>query len=256
MRARAEAERAGGDSPDTSLPDALNGLLCERWPFCGDRIVHRSAGDDTIPLTDPGAGRALCACFEHWCRGMPGEDRRGLGSLWAQWYAVTVWPPLVTGILLLGTAPRFMSGETALLVDQDGCPSGLRIASGAQTGDPATLLGMLAHEHTAPLLDTIATATATAPRVPWSNVANVLGWVLGELGAIADESTLLPGYDLLAQRYRPDGCPNPLYTGACRAAATGGPVRRVCCLRYRLTGFGYCGDCPITCRERIPADGS
>ncbi|MFW5970013.1 MAG: siderophore-iron reductase FhuF [Halofilum sp. (in: g-proteobacteria)] len=239
--------------PVTSFPDALNGLLHERWAFFHDRIVHRAATDGAVPLADPDASDALNACFERWCRGMPGEDRRGLGSLWAQWYAVTVWPPLVTGILLLGTAPRLTSRDTRLLVDADGCPSGLRIATDVRIDDPAALFDRLIH-HAEPLIDTIATATATAPRVPWSNVANVTGWMLGELHAVADDATLAPGYDLLARRQRPDGCPNPLYTGACHAPATGRPARRVCCLRYRLTGFDYCGDCPITCRCRPTHD--
>lgn len=234
----------------------MNRLLRERWPFCTDRIIRDAGNSDGIPLAGPAAHQALTAAFERYCAGMPGEDRRGLGSLWVQWYAVTVWPPLVTGILLQGTAPWLPSRDTELLVDADGCPGGLRIAAGVQSGDPATLLDQLTHDHAAPLIDAIAAATATAPRVPWSNVANVLGWMLGELGAIADEATLAPGYDLLARRRQSDGRLNPLYTGAGRMAATGRPARRVCCLRYRLTGFDYCGDCPITCGERIPANGS
>lgn len=247
MQAPTEADSISGAPPDSSLPDALNALLRERWPFFTDRVVCRAAGGEAIPLTEPDAESALCACFEHWCRGMPGEDPRGLGSLWAQWYAVTVWPPLVTGILLLGRAPRLASQETRLLVDGEGCPCGLQVAPEAQRGDPATLLGMLADEHAAPVLETIAGATATAPRVPWSNVANVLGWMLAELGTIADGPTLAPGYELLTRRRQPGGRPNPLYLGACRVAAPERPARRVCCLRYRLSGFDYCGDCPITC---------
>lgn len=241
-------EAVCGDAPETPLPAALHEVLRERWPFCCDRLVHHPTADDAIPLTGPHAGDALCDCFERWCRGMPGEDRRGLGSLWTQWYAVTVWPAAVAGILLLGRAPRFECSETRLLVDEDGCPSGLGIAPDARDGDPATLLDTLTDAHAAPLIETLAEATATAPRVPWSNVANVMGWMLSELGTIADEATLAPGYDLLRRHQRPDGGPNPLYLGADRVAAPGRPARRVCCLRYRLTGFGYCGDCPITCR--------
>jgi ferric iron reductase protein FhuF len=249
MRTPAEAECVGDGSLETPLPDALHALLQERWPFCCDRIVHDAPrAGDAVRLNGADASRALRDCFERWCRGMPGEDRRGLGSLWTQWYAVTVWPPIVTGILLLGRAPRFEHRETRLVVDEDGCPSGLGIASDARDGDPATLLDRLTDAHAAPLIETVAEATATAPRVPWSNVANVLGWMLSELAAIADEATLAPGYDLLRQRQRPDGRPNPLYLGASRVAAPGRPARRVCCLRYRLSGFGYCGDCPITCR--------
>lgn len=248
MRTPVEAERVGGGSPETPLPDALHALLQERWPFCRDRILHDACAGDTVPLTGPEAGRAVCDCFDRWCGGMQDEDRRGLGSLWTQWYAVTVWPPLVAGILMLRRAPRFERRETRLLVDEDGCPSGLGIAPEVQSGDPATLLGMLVDEHAARVIDTVAEATATAPRVPWSNVANVLGWMLAELGTIADEATLAPGYELLTRRHRPDGRPNPLYLGASRVAAPGRPARRVCCLRYRLTGFDYCGDCPITCR--------
>lgn len=253
---RAEAAWRRDPMAAMSLPDELNALLRERWPFCTGRIVGDAGTSDAIPLTAPAARQALAAGFERYCRSMPGEDRRGLGSLWAQWYAVTVWPPLLTGILLRSVAPRLDAAETALLVDGSGCPTGLRIAPGARSGDPATLLDSLAQDHTAPVLATIAEVTATAPRVPWSNVANVFGWMLGELGAIADAATLAPGYALLAQRRLADGRSNPLYTGADCVAATGRPPRRVCCLRYRLSGFGYCGDCPIPCSERPRAAGS
>ena len=247
MRTPAEGERVGDGPPETPLPDALNALLRERWPFCCDRILFHPSAGVAVPLSGHDAGRALCDCFERWCGGMQGEDRRGLGSLWTQWYAVTVWPPLVAGILLLGRAPRFECRETRLLVDEDGCPSGLGIAPEVQSGDPATLLGMLTDEHATPLINAVAEATATAPRVPWSNVANVLGWMLTELGTVADEPMLAPGYELLTRRRQPDGRPNPLYLGASRVAVPGRPARRVCCLRYRLSGFDYCGDCPITC---------
>lgn len=253
---RAEAGRSRGQMPAPSLPDELNALLRERWPFCTDRIVHQADAGEPIPLAGPAARADLVAAFERYCCTMPGEDRRGLGSLWAQWYAVTVWPPLVTGILLRGAAPYLDAGGTALLVDETGCPMGLRIAPGIRCDDPATLLDMLAHEHTQPLFEAIAETTATAPRVPWSNVANVLGWMLGELGAITDAATLAPGYALLEQRRLADDRPNPLYTGAGCVAATGRPPRRVCCQRYRLSGFGYCGDCPITGCDPPSNDGS
>lgn len=245
-------DRTGG----FSLPDELNALLHERWPFCTGRIVHQAGAGDAVPLIGPDADQALVAAFEHYCRSMPGEDRRGLGSLWAQWYAVTVWPPLVAGILLRGVAPRLDAPETALVLDDDGCPVGLRIAPGNRSGEPATLLDTLACEHARPLLGAIAEATGTAPRVPWSNVANVLGWMLGELGAVADAPTLAPGYALLGRQRLADGRPNPLYTGADCVPATGRPPRRVCCLRYRLSGFGYCGDCPIPECGRASNDAS
>lgn len=256
MPHEAQGESPGDRTPQPSLPDKLNALLRERWSFCTDRIVYQPGASDAIPLTGPDARQALVARFEQYCRSMPGEDRRGLGSLWAQWYAVTVWPPLVTGILLRGAAPRLDAAETALLVDDDGCPVGLRVAPGTRSGDPATLLDTLAREHADPLLTVIAEATATAPRVPWSNVANVVGWMLGELGAIADTTALAPGYALLARRRLADGRPNPLYTGADCVPATGRPPRRVCCLRYRLSGFGYCGDCPIPECGRASNDAS
>ena len=166
MPAGDEVECAASDPPIASLPDTLSVLLRERWPFCSDRIVHDAADSEAISLTDSGANEALGACFEHWCRTMPGEDRRGLGSLWTQWYAVTVWPPLITGIVLLGKVPELTSRDTQLLVDADGCPSGLRVATGVRVDDPATLFDGLI-QHATPLIDTIATATATAPRVPW-----------------------------------------------------------------------------------------
>jgi len=85
------------------------------------------------------------------------------------------------------------------------------------------------------------------------NVANVFGWMLGELGAIADGATLAPGYALLASPRLSDGAANPLFLGTGVNTATGRPERRVCCLRYRLDGFGYCRDCPVTRRHGAAA---
>lgn len=251
MAASTPVARALDPEPaGTPLPERLNALVAERWPFFADRIVAAADGGEAIRLRVPDRAERLRACLDCYCRARPGQDRRGLGSLWAQWYAVTVWPPLVAACLLLRRAPCFDDSACALRVDADACPTGLCIGAETRDADPAAVLEGLAREQAAPVCEAVAEGCAVSPRVPWSNVANVIGWTLGELEAVADRDTVAPGHELLARRRYADGTPNPLYLGSCVDASTGRPGRRVCCLRYRLDGSGYCGDCPVSCGRR------
>jgi ferric iron reductase protein FhuF len=242
-------------SARVALPARLDALLGERWPFFGGRIAATAGAYEALPLPAPGdaeGGAALAARFERYCQAQPGGDLRGLGSLWVQWYAVSVWPPLIAAALLWREGPC-LDGAPALLLDASACPVGLQIAPEAARGEPTELLEKLARHQAGPLCAAVARGTRMAPRVPWSNVANVFSWMLGELGAIADGATLAPGYALLASPRFSDGAANPLFLGTGANAATGRPERRVCCLRYRLDGFGYCSDCPVTLRHGAAA---
>ncbi|MEX0607496.1 MAG: siderophore-iron reductase FhuF [Halofilum sp. (in: g-proteobacteria)] len=231
------------DSPGAriELSRDVDGLVAERWPF----FVGRLRTQGGIPMSALATAEGVESHLGAFARQYPAQDARGVASLWGQWYAVTVWPPLVTAILLCEAAPELRAAHTALVLDDEAKPAGLALPAFATTGDPGHSLERLARLHTAPLMDAVAGAAGMAQRVLWSNVANVFGWFLDELEAVAAPHVLEPGRRLLTRGCWPDGTRNPLHIPGARPEPPR-PERRVCCLRYRLDGFGYCGDCPIT----------
>ncbi len=237
----ADAEVAGVDT----LVHQLNRLLSANWPFFADRIVTDPGDRRVVSLERLTDEAALAPCLAQFATAQGESDRRGVVSLWTQWYAVSVWPALVASAVVLGRVPPLTGARTGLLVDDQGCPVGLLVGPGSDEMTPAAALERLARDQAAPLMRASAAWGRVAPRVPWSNCANVLGWFLSELAAVADSEALASAYRVLGEGVWPDGSVNPLGIGATCAAQTGRPPRRVCCLRYRLAQCGYCGDCPI-----------
>ncbi len=241
VTADADAGVAGVDT----LVDELNRLLATNWPFFADRVVTDPGGHQVVPMDRLAHEAELAGHLAHFAAAQGERDPRGVVSLWTQWYAVSVWPALAVGAVVLGRMPPLAPGETGLIVDADYCPMGLLVAPGASEATPAIGLERLARDQAAPLMHASARWGGVAPRVPWSNCANVLGWTLSELASIAEPEALASAYRVLGARAWPDGSVNPLGIGDCCAADTGRPPRRVCCLRYRLAQCGYCSDCPI-----------
>lgn len=240
---------APGETID--LISAVDRLVAERWPFFRQRLQdHASAGDSQrVTLASlqgtEGFGEQLGRFAGHY----PGQDLRGIASLWVQWYLVTVWPPLAAASLLLGAKPQLDAGATALVIDEEGKPAGLALPATAPTGRAGVGLESLARDQAAPLLDNAAAAAGMSPRVPWSNAINVLGWFLDELDQLGEHEASMLGRDLLLRPRWSDGSRNPMHVPA-GLSTSARPQRRVCCLRYRLDGVDYCGDCPISSRRR------
>ncbi len=222
----------------------VDALVATHWPFFQGRL-RAPETDYAIPFSLLAATAGLEPHLRSFASHYPNQDVRGVASLWSQWYAVTVWPPLLGAIVVLGAHPDVDPHRTDLILDEAGKPEALGVPRFAPTGDPTHALEQLARTQAAPLLESLARAAGVAPRVVWSNVANVLGWFLDELEPVAEASALLPARRLLQRPRWDDGLRNPLYV----PTALAGPPRaerRVCCLRYRLDDFGYCTDCPIT----------
>lgn len=228
-----------------TLADELNGLLAAYWPFFAHRIVSDPGSHHVVPMERLADEAELARYLTQFASAQGESDRRGVVSLWTQWYAVSVWPALTAAAVVLGRIPPLTGGRTGLLVDPCGCPVGLLVERHSTTMTPAAALERLARNQAAPLVQRTALWGAVAPRVPWSNCANVLGWFLSELACVAHTEPLASAYRVLGERVWPDGTINPLGIGHRCAAETGRPPRRVCCLRYRLAQCGYCGDCPI-----------
>lgn len=239
-----------GDGPE--LASRVSELLAPHWPFYRDRLRIPTGNPAEVTLDRLARPEETAVRLADFARTRPGQDIRGMASLWIQWYLVTAWPPVLAAVLLLGRRPDLDPGRTALVIDDEAKPEAIAIE--AETGvsnDPAALLEALVHGQGASLIDGMSRAAGMAPRVGWSNAANVLGWFLAEAAAIADPDALAPGWRLLRQRRRPGRAPNPLCIadfGKC--SSDGRPGRRVCCLRYLLDCHSYCADCPVPLHRR------
>lgn len=237
-----------GSAGTLELPRAVDEFVGERWPFMQGRL-RSTATQGAIPLTALQCSREAMQWLDRFAEQYPDQDLRGIASLWAQWYLVSVWPPLMAAVLALERSPELDSAHTALLVDAGARPEGLALRSfPVREESTSTALERLVREHAAPMLEAVAVGCGVAPRVLWSNAANVFGWYIDELEPIAGAPAVEPGRHLLMRPRWSDGTRNPLYMPNAQVAPPRA-ARRVCCLRYRLEGFGYCPDCPITCRN-------
>lgn len=237
-----------GDSGDgPGLASRVSELLAPHWPFYRDRLRIPTGTPAEMTLDRLARPEEMAVRLADFARTRPGQDIRGMASLWIQWYLVTAWPPLVAAVLLLDRRPDLDPARTLLVLDDEHKPEAIAIEAEAGVGnDPAALLAALVHGQAAPLIDSMSRAAGMAPRVGWSNAANVLGWFLVEAAAIADAEALVPGWRLLQERRRPDGTRNPLCIADFgNRSPDGRPGRRVCCLRYRLDCHPYCSDCPV-----------
>jgi len=223
---------------------ALEDVLGTHWPGVAQWVTTQREGVRELKHGDLLRPDRIASQIARFVHAHPDADDKALASLWTQWYAATTWPALVAGAVLLGSGPRL--ADTVILLDNDARPAGLRIASVTPVG-VEDFLESLTREQARPLM-AAAAATGVSPRVPWSNAINVLGWMLDQLRCVTSEARLAHGFAVLDRPVWPDGTTNPL--AAPGGSATGRPARRVCCLRYRLQGFDYCGDCPIPIRSR------
>ncbi|GAB3132143.1 siderophore-iron reductase FhuF [Novispirillum itersonii] len=242
----------------TSQPETLNLMLdqrmtgylsgCRTVRFCAPAALPEQTAT-CIPadhLLDPDVINALIDRYA--ATHTEGTDRRGLASIWAQYFFGVLLPPLAIAVL---TADAPAAADPALWrmhLSADGLPERFDIACAA----PAVPTDLAAFETViAPLLDSLHRATRLSRRVLWNSVGNVLEWGLTEQAkeAPALSARLRPALDLFAQeRLSPDH-PNPLYRPV--AYVEDQRIRTVCCLRNRLPELGNCGNCPLTHAEML-----
>ena len=170
----------------------------------------------------------------------PDADTRALISVWGQWCLRASWPPLIVAALAMEVRPSVSALRMSL--DHQGRPTGIQVFEDELISGPAaTHLEALIREHTAPLMERVAARGGFAPKVLWNVAGAMLDWTLARLRDRGAVFPLDPAINLFNQEALPGLDGNPL-RGTRREASHG---RRVCCLRYRLDGMPYCGDCPI-----------
>lgn len=234
--------------------DRLSGVFQGPFARFGAALAVTPLADD-VPVTAYLSAEAIAAHLDEFAQRYPaGSDRRAVASLWSKTYLRGLIPAPM--IALVGGVPLDLSPDKgALRADASA------VVLGAATGVDAALTGLYAH------LDLLARAlkgsTRLAPRVVWSNAANLLTATLERLESAAPAATAVR-QTLLETAKRPDGSANPLFHQVRWIApgVAGLPEkvrqRRVCCVRDLIAGQSLCSTCPkMTVElwlERVRAD--
>jgi ferric iron reductase protein FhuF len=218
--------------------------------YMGERFVLDSSGRETVPcaaLLDPAV---LGAIFSRYERLYPGADRKGVVSLWAQWYFGILVPPALCLDLLLDRVPRLALDRVRLVLDGSATPAAfvLEDVSEGQPEDAFMRFSPLIDGHVEPVVNALADFAKVSPRVMWSNAGNMFEWMVAELAKeLGPRRTAVEqGLEFIASKALPDGRRNRVHEPVRYIERDGQPLRqrKICCLRYMLPGFETCDNCP------------
>lgn len=235
MGAAASDTRQAVDGAD--FAERLEAALALHWPVMQGRL--QGAGGDGLPVT--AGAETIAGYLDRFAAHHPDEDYRAVASLWVQWYLVTSWPVLAFMALYASEVPK--ATHSRIAVDDSGTPRRLSVARARRLDGPAAALDALYREHGAALFGALSRVGGISVKLPWSNASSVLAWSFEQLTGVVDEPERRAAEAALYWPRDTRGRRNPLYRPA-------PDRRRVCCLRYRLDGHGYCRDCPIDERHR------
>ncbi len=181
------------------------------------------------------------------------SDLLALTSLWSKWYFSTfLAPTLAASLLLQRSLPIALDGIGVVLSAQDR-PLALHLPDDGSPLAPCApfeRFRQLIEAHLEPAIAVFAEVSRASPRLFWSNAGNTFEFVTSRitLHPLANARSTAPAEAVLGSRLRPDGRRNPLFAPVhYRDVGTDEPqrLRRICCMRYRLPGIGYCSSCPL-----------
>jgi ferric iron reductase protein FhuF len=181
------------------------------------------------------------------------DERLALVSLWSKWYFSTFLAPVMAANLLLQRALPIALRDVGLKLGDDARPQALHLRDAGQPLPECTAFERfqtLIEQHLEPVIETLASVSRASPRLFWSNAGNTFEFVTTriDLHPLANPDSTLPAREILSARLRPDGRRNPLFAPV-RYHDIGEDepqrLRRICCIRYRLPGVGYCSSCPL-----------
>ncbi|GFM80176.1 siderophore-iron reductase FhuF [Pseudomonas cichorii] len=187
------------------------------------------------------------------------DERLALVSLWSKWYFSTFMAPVMATSLLQQCELPLALADTGLQLGDDSRPKALHLAHAGNPLPPCSAFERfhgLIDGHLTPVIEALVKVTRASPRLFWSNAGNTFEFVTSrlDLHPLANPQSTAPAREILTARLRPDGRRNPLFAPV-RYHDTGENeplrLRRICCIRYRLPGVGYCSSCPLDeCRQQ------
>lgn len=220
----------------TRLPALFTGPLA---PY-GAALTTAPRPDD-LPiaalLTREGLAHALDRAAAEYPEG---SDRRAIASLWSKTYLRGIIPaPMIAAV---GGLPLDLTPSACALRADFSALVVRRTVSG-----PEAIAGL--YTHLTALAEGLKAASSIAPRVIWSNAANLLTATLERLAQLSPVAVGLRR-DLLEAAQRVDGSANPLFDHI-RWITPGHPdlpetvrQRRICCIRDLIPGKPLCSTCP------------
>lgn len=183
------------------------------------------------------------------------SDPRGLASIWSKYYFIKLIPPVVAASLILDQRLPLHLDQVQLILNDDSLPAGFKLPHAGQRWRPTPAdaferFDELLEHHLRPFIEALARHVRLSPKVLWSNAGNYFEWLLGVLATAMPHADLTHGHQLLNAQLLPDGRRNPLYQPVRYLKVEGQESlkrqRRVCCIRYRVNGLDYCGNCPLS----------
>lgn len=237
------------------MTPALAHLYCGPFEHFTPPIIGEAFPSDAIcgeSLLDASVFSDLLARFAIQYEG---DDLKAIASLWSKWHFANVAAPALAANLLLTRELPLALDEIAIITNEEGRTTQLVLLhEGKPLGslDAFTRFEQLLQGHIAPLIDRLAGISGASPKVFWSNFGNYFEYFSH---ATAEHPMALSGLAeeplrLIKHRAYPDGRRNPLFMPVRYLADENEKrcrTRRLCCLRYRLPEFSYCGNCPLEC---------
>ncbi len=179
-----------------------------------------------------------------------GEDPAAVISMWSQWYFARLLPAWTKINLLHGWQLPAAPQSIRFTLAEGGVPERFILAGQGEAirpdADIFARFQPLVEEHLLPVCLTLSRLSAIKPGMFWNNAAIRIayGFTLAqELAADIGAASLL-----LSSKTQPDGTINRLFEpvryvndeeGGAKA------IRRLCCLRYKISDTVYCPSCPL-----------
>ena len=181
-------------------------------------------------------------------------DRRALMSQWSKYFlAQTIYVPVAANLLLDRRLPLAFD-TLGVQLDELGLVERLVIPHEGDSievaqGDVEARLRPLMCALLGPTIAAMTVHTGIGSKALWSNAGHYYAYLMGQLqGMPAPPPAVDDGARLMTLAYFADGERNPLYQPVRYVENAEGevePLRRVCCVRYKLPGLDYCGNCPL-----------
>jgi ferric iron reductase protein FhuF len=180
------------------------------------------------------------------------DDLLALTSIWSKRYFCFLAPAVAANLLLQRELPIALS-DVGVALSAAGKPLGLHLPHEGGPLPPCSpfeRFSTLIQGHLEPVIEVMASVSNASPRLFWSNAGNLFEFATTqtERHPLATTGCSAPARAVLENRLRHDGRRNPLFAPVYYkdvGASEPQRLRRICCIRYRLPGIGYCSSCPL-----------
>ncbi|CNE95926.1 ferric hydroximate transport ferric iron reductase [Yersinia nurmii] len=177
------------------------------------------------------------------------EDRTALVSKWSQWYFARLLGPWMRINLQFNWQLPILPEHISLTLNEAGLVESFILShSGHQVTqqDPERRFQQLVQNHLAPVCRTLSQLAGMGESLFWNNAGIRL--YQGMKMAQEQQANTQIAAHFLSLRTLSDGSKNTLFQPVRQVTEKSGNVRierRLCCLRYRLSGLEICSTCPL-----------